>query len=165
MFVSGYVMAASLVITSGPSESANSNYEATTSITWWTQASVGLSSIPTAVPTALSSTVGTPTVLAAVGQAYMINTGTANDVNHYYKFTEATTAVANTEIELVFTVSTAVVPVITIMTVFVETQAVIPGSAQTFTLDYDLGNAGAGSITLNSVQQVSQLCSAVGTCP
>lgn len=165
MFVAGYSLAAALTITSGPSETGNGNFESTTSIPWWTQASVGLSSIPTSVPTALSTTVGSPTVLAATGQAYMINTGVANDVNHFFKFTEAATAVANTELELVFTVSTGAGPTVTIVTVYVETQSTIPGSAQTFTLDYDLGSAGSGSIVLNSVQQVSQTCSAVGTCP
>ncbi len=62
-------------------------------------------------------------------------------------------------------VSTGVVPTVTSVIVYVETQAVIPGTAQTFVLYYDLGSPASATITLNSVTQVSEQCSAVGTCP
>ncbi len=162
-FVGGWAMAA-IVVTNG-SESGAGNYTSANNLAYWTQASVGLSSVPNPVPATLSQTVATPTVLAAVATSYAINAPTIGDLQHFFKFTEATGAPANTEVEIIFTISTGGGPTITTVNIFIETQAAPPGTATTFTLEYDLGNPAAGSITLNSVQQVSQQCSAVGTCP
>lgn len=56
-------------------------------------------------------------------------------------------------------------PTVTTVTVYVETQATVPATAQTFTLYYDLGSPATATITLNSVTQLGEQCSAVGTCP
>lgn len=164
-FVGGYAMAGALTIATGSPEGANGNYETTNGITWWTQSSVGLASTPGTVPTQLASSAASPTVLASAGQAYMANTGTSNDVAHFFKMTEATAAPTGTELEITFSVSTGTTPVVTTLTVYVETQASAPASALTFTIYYDLGSASSASIVLNSVQQISQQCGAVGTCP
>lgn len=164
-FVGGYAMAGSLTINSGGTEAGNGNYETTSSISWWTQSTVGLAAFPSGSPTALSSAVATPTVLAASAQNYPINTGTAGDVAHYFKMTESTGAPTSTELEMVFSISTGSTPTITTVTVFLESQTSAPGSALTFTLYYDLGSAASASIVLNSVQQISQQCSSVGSCP
>jgi hypothetical protein len=164
-FAAGYTLAAAFSVTNGPNESGNGNYEAAGSIPWWTQSSVGLSSVPVSVPTALSSAGGTPTTLAAIGQPYMINPGTAGDLDHFFKFIESPSAVASTELELTFTISTGSTPSPNIVTVYLETQATVPTSAQTYTLAYDLGSAAAGTIVLDSFQQISQQCSSVGSCP
>jgi hypothetical protein len=164
-FAAGYALAAAFSVTNGPNESGNGNYEAAGSIPWWTQSAVGLSSVPVTVPTALSSSAGTPTILAAAGQAYMINTGTVGDLDHFFKFTESSSAASSTEIELTFTISTGSTPSPTIVTVYAETQSTVPASAQTYTLAYDLGSPATGTIVLDSFQQISQQCSSVGSCP
>ena len=71
----------------------------------------------------------------------------------------------NTELELSFTLSTGVGPTITTVTVYVVTQAAVPGAPVTFGFYYDLGSAAAATIQLNSVTEIAQQCSAVGTCP
>jgi len=159
-----WVMAASFAVTQGPTETGSGVYHGTSSLTYWTEATAGVST-QAATPPLLSTTVGTPTVLPAAGTTYGINAPVVNDITHYWKFTEVTTAPANTEVELMIAVSTGVVPTVTSVIVYVETQAVIPGTAQTFVLYYDLGSPASATITLNSVTQVSQQCSAVGTCP
>ncbi len=158
-------MAASFQVTNSTTETGGGNYHATNSIAYWTETAVGVSTQPGTLPTALSTTVGTPTVLAAAATNYAVNTPTLNDLAHYWKFSEATTAPVSTEVELQFTVSTGVSPTITQVTVYVETQTTAPGAAITFTLFYDLGSAASGTITLNAVTEISQQCGSVGTCP
>lgn len=164
-FVGGYAMAGSLTVSSGGTESANGNYETTSSISWWTQSTVGLAAFPSGSPTTLSATATGPTVLGPSAQNYGINAGTAGDVAHYFKMTESTTAPVSTELEIVFSVSTGASPTVTTVTVFLETQTAAPSTAVTYTLYYDLGSAASASIVLNSVQQISQQCSSVGSCP
>jgi hypothetical protein len=113
----------------------------------------------------LSTTVGAPTVLAGGATSYGVNAPVLNDIAHFWKFTESAGAPVNTELEIQLTVSTGVVPTVAAVTVYVETQASSPGSAITFALYYDLGSPSAGTITLNSVTQISQECTGVGTCP
>lgn len=163
-FVGGFAMAGSLTISQGTPEAANGNFETTSSISWWNQASVGLSSTPSPVPTQLSTTAGTPTVLSS-SQGYLINTGTAGDVAHYFKMTESAGATASTELEIVFTLSTGSTPTLSTTTVYLETQSSSPSSSVTVTIYYDLGSATSGTIVLNSVQQISQVCASVGSCP
>ncbi len=163
--IAGFGLAASFTIAQGPAINGGGEYHATNSIAWWTEASAGVAIVQTPVPVELSATAATPTVLGAAAASYTINAATANDVGQYWKFTEATTATANTEIEIAFTVSTGATPVVTTSIAYLETQAAAPGAALTFTLYYDLGSPAAGTITLNSVAELSQQCSAVGTCP
>ncbi|MGA8664960.1 MAG: hypothetical protein WB809_07865 [Thermoplasmata archaeon] len=160
----GWVVAVSFSIQNGSTETGSGFYHGTSSLTYWTEASVGVGTQPAVLPAALSVTVGTPTTLAAAATNYAINAPTLNDLAHFWKFTEATAAPAATELELEFTVSSGAVPVITLVTVYIETQATIPGAATTFTLYYDLGSAASGTITLNSVTEISQQCGSVGTC-
>ena len=162
--LAAFGMAASLTITSGPPLAGGGEYHATNSIAWWTESDVGVSIQPTVLPTTVSATVGTPTTLVA-GTAYGINAAVAGDVGQYWKFTEATTMTINTELELSFTVSTGAGPTITTTTVYILTQAAAPGAAVTFAFYYDLGSAATATIQLNSVTEIAQQCSAVGTCP
>jgi hypothetical protein len=160
----GWVMAASFAVTQGPVETGSGVYHATAALTYWTESVAGVTT-QTATPAVLSTTVGTPTVLPAAGISYAINTPTVNDVTHYWKFTEATTAPASTELEVSISVSTGTPATVTNVVVYIETQVTIPATAQTFTLYYDLGSPATATITLNSVTQISEACSAVGTCP
>ena len=163
--IGGWTVAASFTISQGNTETGSGAYHGTSSITYWTETSVGVGSEPSTLPTVLSTTVATPTTLAGATANYAVNAPTATDVVHFWKFTEAAGAPVSTELELQFTVSTGAVPTITQITSYVETQATSPGAAIVFVIYYDLGSPSAGTITLNSVTQISQQCSAVGTCP
>jgi hypothetical protein len=156
---------ATLTITSGAALNGGGEYHATNGITWWTETDVGVSVQPTVLPIAVSQVVGTPTVLAAAAANYGVNAPVANDVAQYWHFSEAAGATVNTELEISFTVSTGAGPTITTVTVYIETQATTPAGAITFSFYYDLGSAAAATITLNSVTEIAQQCSAVGTCP
>jgi hypothetical protein len=159
-----WVMAASFAVSQGPTEVGSGVYHGTSALTYWTETTAGVGT-QGATPPALSTTVGAPTVLPGAGTSYSVNAPVVNDIEHYWKFTEATSAPVNTEVELTISVSTGVVPVVTSVTVYFETQATAPATAQTFILYYDLGSPATATITLNSVTQVGQQCSAVGTCP
>jgi hypothetical protein len=160
-----WVMAASFAITQGTTETGSGMYHGTTALTYWTEASAGVATQPGAAPTALSVTVGTPTVLAGAGTSYAVNAWTLNDIAHFWKFTEATTAPTSTEVELQISVSSGSPATVTNVAVYIETQTTAPGAAQTFTLWYDLGSPSTATITLNSVTQVSEQCPSLGTCP
>ncbi len=158
-------MAASFAITQGSTETGSGVYHGTTALTYWTEASAGVATQPGTAPTALSVTVGTPTVLAAAATNYAVNAWTLNDIGHFWKFTEATTAPVSTEVELQIAVSTGSPATVTNVAVYIETQATAPGAALTFTLWYDLGSPATATITLNSVTQVSEQCTGIGACP
>ena len=163
--VAGFGMAASFAVTQGPAIQGSGVYHATNTIAWWTDGNDGVGVQPTALPATISATAATPTVLAAAATNYGVNAAVSNDIGQYWRFTEATTATANTELEVAFTVSTGVAPVVTTVVGYIETQATIPGVATTFTFYYDLGSPATATITLNSVTEIAQQCSAVGTCP
>jgi hypothetical protein len=163
--VAGFGMAASFAVNQGPAINGSGVYHGTNSILWWTDLSESVAVQPTVLPATLSGNPAAPTVLAGVATSYGANVAVPNDISQSWKFSEAPTAIINTELELAFTVSTALVPVVTTVVVYVQTQAAIPGVATTFTFYYDLGSAAAGTITLNSVTEIAQMCSAIGTCP
>jgi hypothetical protein len=163
--VAGFGIAASFTVTQGPAINGSGVYHQTTAITWWTDSSESVAVQPGVLPATLSGNPAAPTTLAAAATSYGVNTAIANDIAQSWKFTEGVTASANTELELAFTVSTGVAPVVTTVTVYVETQATIPATATTFGFYYDLGSAATATITLNSVTEIAQQCSAVGTCP
>jgi hypothetical protein len=166
LLTGGWVMAASFTVTVGNTENGGGTYHATSSLTYWTEASVGVATQPGTLPTALSTTLATPTVLAGAATNYAVNPPALNDLAHYWKFTEAVTAPINTELELAFTVSTGAGPTITAVTVYVETQGAAIGTPITFALYYDLGSPSSGTITLNAVTEISQQCQVAGTtCP
>jgi hypothetical protein len=163
--IGGWTVAAAFTVQQGNTETGGGAYHGTSSLTYWTETSVGVGSEPSTLPAVISTTVGTPTVLGGAAANYAVNTPVATDVVHFWKFTEAAGAPVSTELELQFTVSTGAGPTITQVTSFVETQATSPGAAIVFTIYYDLGSPASGTITLNSVTEISQTCSAVGNCP
>jgi hypothetical protein len=165
LIAGGWVMAASFSITQGPTETGSGVYHGTASLAYFPETGAGVGTQPGSLPTQLWTTVGTPTVLAGSATNYAVNAPTLNDIAHFWKFTEATSAPVSTELEIQFTVSTGGVPTITSVVVYVETQSTAPGAEIVFTVYYDLGSPSAGTITLNSVTEVGEQCSAVGTCP
>lgn len=163
-FGAGYVLAAATV--TNTTGSSNGNYIVEGGIPWWTLPTANPSTItlvPSPAPTSANATVATPTRLGAVGQGYMVNTGTAGDIAQGFKFTEATSAPSSTEIEIAFVVSLGSGTVSE--TVYLETQVASPTSALTFTLYVDVGSAASATVTINYAEEISQVCSSVGSCP
>jgi hypothetical protein len=161
-FGTGYALAAISVTNSA--ETAGGNYVNPNAIAGWSLAATSPTAvgvIPASGTTAASTTVGTPSVLPSSATSYTVGTVTAGDVAQILRFAETTSAPANTEIEITFTLNTGAGTTTT--TVYVETQA--STVAQTFTFYLDAGSAASSSVTLNFAEQVSQQCSAVGTCP
>ncbi len=164
-FGAGYVLAATTV--SNASLSSGGNYISDTPLTWWTPSTStpsGITTVPGPAPPAVSQLPATPTVLPTVGTSYSVGTTTAGDIAQTIKLIEGTAAPVNTELEIVFTLSTGA-STITTTTVYVETQSAAPGTAQTFTFYMDAGSAASTSVTINYAIQVSQQCPSVGTCP
>jgi hypothetical protein len=160
--IAGFGMA-TFTIQQGAALNGSGEYHGTGAIAWWTESDVGVSIQPTALPVTLSTVVGTPTVLAAASTSYGVNLAVANDVAQFWKFTEAVGAAASTELELSFTVNSGAG--ISTITAFVETQVAPPVGGATYAFYFDLGSASTGTITLNSVTEIAQQCTAVGTCP
>jgi hypothetical protein len=164
VFTAGFVIG-SITISSN-SETGNGDYTGATALSYWTETSVGLSGPPGALPTTLSGTVGTPTVLAGASGNYGVNTVVSGDTEQFFRFSETTSAPVSTEVEVSFTINTGSGSgTNAVTTVYIETQTSAPGSTLVFTLYYDLGSAASANIILNSAQQTSVQCSAVGTCP
>lgn len=164
-FAVGYAAAGALTVVGNQNESASGSYTSTTNLGWFTEVSGGIGTVPSPLPTTLSTAPGSPTVLAASGQTYLVNSGAVGDIEHFAKFNESTSAPASTELELTITVSTGVSATFATINVYLETQSHAPGASQVFVLAYDLGNAATTSIVLNSVEQIAQQCASVGSCP
>ncbi|MCI4363886.1 MAG: hypothetical protein L3K13_06265 [Thermoplasmata archaeon] len=164
VFTVGFVIG-SITITS-QSETGNGDYTGANALNYWTETSVGLSGPPGVLPSTLSGTVGTPTVLAGASGNYGINTIVSGDTEQFFRFSETTSAPVNTEVEVIFTVNTgAGAGTNVVTTTYIETQTSAPGSTLVFTLYYDLGSAASANIILNSAQQTSVQCGSVGSCP
>lgn len=153
----GYAVAAATVTTT--TETANGNYVNTAGPAGWSLLSPAVAFVPSSGLSAASTVVGTPTVFTT-SASYSVGTVTAGDVGQVFKFSETASAPASTELEITFTVSAASV---TVTTVYVETQAT--PTANTMAFYVDVGSAASTSVTINYAGQVSQQCSAVGTCP
>ncbi|HYA71168.1 MAG TPA: hypothetical protein VEH28_07375 [Thermoplasmata archaeon] len=138
------------------------NYVHTTRLTFWTQQAAWTTSIPAAVPAAASTTIGTPSILPATGQAYRINAATAGHGAVQWNFTETTTPPHNAEFEITFQITSGATPTNSTITVYFETQAANPASALTFVLYFD---AGAGTAVLDRSIELTQQCTGVGACP
>lgn len=163
--IGGWAAAASLSITQGTTETGGGAYHGASQISYWTEASVGLAIQPTPLPGAVSTSPASPTQLAGVATNYAINTPLAGDVSHYWKFTEAAGAPATTYLELQFTVSTGGGPTVTSIIAYIWTQGSSPVSAITFAFYFDLGSPSSGTITLNSVTEITQVCAGLNVCP
>jgi hypothetical protein len=127
---------------------------------WWTQASTGLSSVPSPVPAAASTNASEPTVLASAGENFALDPSTAGDVAVEWVFSELPTAPASSEVEIVFEETVGAAS--SAITVFVETPTSPPGSALAFSFFLD---AGPHPAALSSWLEVSETCGSVGSCP
>ncbi len=158
--VSGVALAS--ITVSSLTEAARGGSITPARLAYWTQVAVWTTFIPGTVPPAVNTTVAAPTVLPATGTSYVVNSATSGHGAIQWNFTEATNAPASTEVEVTLTVTYGSTPATQVITFFVETQAVIPGTAQTFGFFFD---AGAGATLLDTSVQSSQECAIVGACP
>jgi hypothetical protein len=158
LFVAGFALGA---ITIGNSTlNGGGVFQSGSQPAWWQQTSTGLSTVPAPVPGAASTTVATPTVLPATTANFGMNAGTTNHNAVVWTFTEATTAPANTELELSLTVKVGATT--STFTIYIETQTIAPTSATTYSFYFD---AGTGVVNLNYWSQIGQVCPSVGACP
>lgn len=146
---------------SGPNEMATGSLTPARLLADWSFQSAAPTTIPALVPGAASSSVASPSVLPAGSSSYVVNPATAGHGAVEWVLLERGSAPANTEIALTFVDTTGATPATSTDTVYVETQSVVSGtSAYAFYFD-----AGAGTVVLDSVQETSQLCPSVGSCP
>jgi hypothetical protein len=165
VFGAGYAVAAGLTITNGSGENGSGvSNPATNNPAWWSEASVGVATVPAGTTSITGSTAAAPQVFAAGATSYAVNAVTTGDVGQFWKFTEASGATANSELELSFTISTGAAGTITTVTTYVETQATSPGANVIFTFYYDVGAGSTGPI-VNNLQVIWLQCGPVGTCP
>jgi hypothetical protein len=164
LFLSAGYAVASITISSNPL-TANGNFQTNAGLNYWTETTVASSTIPSPVPSGVSTTPGTPTVLAATSGSFALNTAVVGDNAIEFTFTEQTNATANTEVELTFKVGTQTGSTVTVKA-YIETQATVPATAKTYSFYYDLGGAaGTTSILISTADQTSQQCASVGSCP
>lgn len=142
---------------------ATGSYFNNTGLTYWFEVGLSTTTVPTPAPAALSTTVGTPTHLAFAATNYAINAVTAGNPALALRFDETTGAPTSTELELTFTISVGGSPATSTTKVYVETQTYVAGLY--FTLYFQTGTISITHTTVTTVVQLSQRCTAIGTCP
>ena len=146
-------------------ETANGVRTSTEFLTHWQQTGSQSGNVPFVVPAGLSTIAAAPTRLGAGSTRYMANAGVAGDIAVVWVFSETVGMAVNTEIELGFVahylVGTTATSVST--TLYVETQAAAIGATNAYTIYYDTGQT--TGVTYETQFEISQVCSAVGTCP
>jgi hypothetical protein len=158
-------VATALTITASSTEYGTGAYESGTSLTYWTLDGTFADTMHAPLPGRASGAAGFPTVLPAAAQSYRINGATSGDLAVRWNFTESTAAHVNTEIEITFTITYGVTGATSTITVYVETQGTAPTNPVVFQFYFDAGTATPGSVAIQAFTQVSEQCSAVGTCP
>jgi len=123
----------------------------------------GTTPVPT--PRVWSARVAAPTRLGRVSANALIDAGLPGHVAALWTFNETVGIAASTELELAFSIHYLVGAVAhsVAITVYVETNARALAATATFSVYWDSG--GAAAITYVSQLVVTQVCSAVGTCP
>jgi hypothetical protein len=161
---SALVAAASLRFIASP-ETASGEGNMGQFLAYWEQVGTAAASTPNPLPPVLSAAMAAPTVLPGASAALLVDTGVHRDVALTWTFQETVGAAPNTELELNFQVQYLLVGVPTVFstTVYLETQAAAIGAPLTFTIYWDSGVA--SGVTFQSQLELSQACSAVGTCP
>lgn len=157
----GFALAA-LTVTSAAMTASGASVN-TTGLAHWYQVQAQTATIPTTVPTQVSSTVGTPTVLPYASTNYTINSATAGDPAVVFVVHETSGLAARTELELTFSISVGGSPATSTVKAYVESQAM--AMPLTFGFFFDTGTISIAHATITSVQLTNQACSAVGTCP
>jgi len=163
--IAGFAAGAALKITNNGTIRGIGEYVSTSGIsTWWTAGEVESTTIPATVPGAVSTTVGTPTVLPASNANYTLNAATAGSKAILWEFVENTTAPPSTELELNVNISVGPSATVSIVA-FVETQSSAPVANLTFQFYYQTGVVTLTKTVIQSFTEVSQQCTSIGVCP
>lgn len=149
-------------ITNGGVETGAGAYVTEQPLAYWEWRETAIGTIPTAVPAAVSTTVGAPTRLARFGGSYVLNAAVAGQTSVVWTFEETAGAPARTELVLTFV--DGLTPPARTVTVYVET-AVRIGATVAFTFYWDAGTFAPGALDIETMTTTAQACTAVGTCP
>lgn len=161
--LAGLALAGPLTV-SHQNETAQGVYASQSTVTGWTFLGLSRGTIPTPAPSRLSSTVGSPTVLAGASGAYTVNGATAGDPAVSWNYTEATLLPVSTEYEFTVKVGTASLGSTTTLKVYAETQT-IHLSALNWELFFDLGTGSSTALPIDTLQITVQTCTSIGLCP
>jgi hypothetical protein len=159
----GIVSAVGSQVTSGATETGAGAYVTEHPLAYWGWHATELTTIPAAVPPAVSTTVGAPTHIGRVAASYVINAAVAGQTAVAWVFEESTAAPDRTELAITFVdgLSSAA----TTITVYLETAPRAPGAALTFTFYWDAGTFAPESLEIETMTGTVQACTAVGDCP
>ncbi|HTS32455.1 MAG TPA: hypothetical protein VMI55_00745 [Thermoplasmata archaeon] len=162
--VGGLVLAASFQIRSSPEE-LGAVVSPTDFLTHWQFVGSAAATTPLPTPRLWSANPATPTRLGFASASALIDAGTAGHVATVWTFNETVGIAASTEIELAFTVHYTVGGVAhsVAVTVYIETSPRALRGTLTFSAYWDSG--GTAAVTFGSQFVLSQVCSAVGSCP
>jgi hypothetical protein len=159
----GMVSAVFVITTSTGAIRGQSN--GSTYLTHWQQTAVSSAATPNPLPAAVSLTVATPTRLAGVSASLRLDPADAAHQAVEWTFTESVGVPVNQEIEVAFAIeyTAGAVSHSVAVTAFLESQAAAIGGALTFNIYWDAG--AAAGITFESESEISQACTAIGSCP
>jgi hypothetical protein len=134
-------------------------------LTHWQQTGVQSTTTPTPAPTAASTVAGTPTRLPGAGASYRLNPATPGDPAVEWVFTESTGIGTDLEVEVAYNVQYTLNGVAETAsgTVYLESQATALAANLVFDLYWDSG--ATTGVALGIESEISQACSAVGSCP
>ncbi|HLM91829.1 MAG TPA: hypothetical protein VK424_07270 [Thermoplasmata archaeon] len=164
VLVSGFAAAASFHVGLSP-ENLGAESSKTGFLTHWQFVGAARGTTPAPVPRVWSAAVATPTRLPRASGTALVRAGVTGHTAASWTFNETVGIGVSTEIVIEYTVNYVVggIPHTAAGSVFVETQRRAPAGPLTFTVYWDSGTAAA--VTIVSLLEVSQLCSAVGVCP
>lgn len=157
-FSVGWVTASASVASSTESATGANNAEVV--MNWWTLQTTATDVIPGSVPATASTNPSSPTVLPTANASWVLGSAKTGDHAIRLDFQEKG-APAAIEFELTVTFVNGSAGSVT-DTVYVETQLPSPTGAIPFSFYLDGGTAPPG---FESVYEVSQQCSAFGSCP
>ncbi len=131
----------------------------------WQQTGVISATTPDPVPALASVAVALPTRLTAASSSFALDAATAGHEAVEWVFSETAGIATSQEIEVAVQVTYTVGTVAHSVAVeaYLETQVAAIGETLTFDLYWDSG--AATGVTFASETEISQACSAVGSCP
>jgi hypothetical protein len=131
----------------------------------WQQTGALSSATPAPVPALVGLTASAPTRLPAAAASFGLDAGVNGHQALEWTFSESVGILVNQEIEVSFNVqySIGATAHTTTVTAYLESQAATIGAPLSFNFYWDTG--AATGITFTTESEISQACSAVGTCP
>jgi hypothetical protein len=165
--LAGTTLASSLPVLQLPPERVNGHYEREGDLGgWWLFQGFDLTDIPSSVPSQLSSSAGSPTLLGTSSANYTLNAATAGSAALGWRFLETTAIPKGAEVELTFNISLGVLASVQVKAFF-ETAAAGLSSNATVLFYFQIGALVPGTIDIQSVTELARACTppAPGGCP